>query len=147
MIEQKPYSGKELDSQESPEKQDIYISVQEMLKTKGWPYSPEAQKAIEEAGSTYAEDLILEAAKLARREQAQQISTGHIDEAKQRILSIDRRNHLKRFSIGVGGAIFGVSSSPFLALLGSSPPSTKIIIAGAVGLVIGIALLMFGAHN
>ena len=92
--------------------------LQRMLKTNGPPISPEAQIIIEDAATGYAEDLVLEAARLARRENLQQIGTAHVKEAQKRLLSIDRRNWTKRLCGSTGGGASGYRSCTIHLALG-----------------------------
>ncbi|MGR0480276.1 MAG: hypothetical protein ACTFAL_02410 [Candidatus Electronema sp. V4] len=75
-----------------------YDVVKEMLGTKGTPYSPEAETKIEDFSADYGEQLVLEAARLASREGLQQISTGHVDDAKRRLRSIELNEETGRKS-------------------------------------------------
>lgn len=127
--------------------EDIDVQVKRMLKTDGTPFSPEARIQIENLATDYAEGLVLEAARLARRESLQQISTAHVEEAKKRLLSIDRRNWMKRFTGSIGGALLGIGSAPFISLWTGTSTPTTLVIAGGLCLVFGSVLLMFGVRE
>ena len=121
--------------------------LQRMLKTNGPPISPEAQIIIEDAATGYAEDLVLEAARLARRENLQQIGTAHVKEAQKRLLSIDRRNWTKRLCGSTGGVLLGIGAAPFISLWAGTATPVSLVVAGGICLVLGSFLLMFGVRE
>jgi hypothetical protein len=124
------------------------VEIQKTLRTEGEPYSPEAKRKIEDFSEAYAAELVWEAARLASREGVQQIGTVHVEEAKRRLLSIDKRNLIKRFSGNAGGVFVGIGASPFISLLSGTPsPAPLIIVGGGILLVIGAGLLVFSLVN
>jgi hypothetical protein len=123
--------------------------IQKTLRTQGEPYSPEAKRKIEDFSEAYAAELIWEAARLASREGVQQIGTVHVEEAKRRLLSIDKRNLIKRLSGNLGGILVGIGTAPLLSLWnGSSPaPTPQMLMIGGVLLATGAGLLVFSLVN
>lgn len=123
-----------------------YAVIQKILRTKGIPYSPEAETNIQDFSVDYGEQLVLEAARLASREGLQQISTGHVDDAKKRLRSVERRNWKKKLCGQVGGASLGLGLSTLAPCFASSSSiSISTVIICVVSFFIGGVLLMLDA--
>jgi hypothetical protein len=125
---------------------EYYAVIQKMLRTEGHPYSPEAGTNIQDLSVDYGKQLVLEAARLASREGLQQISTGHVDDARKRLRSIERRNWKKKLCGQVGGGFLGLGLSTLApCFVNISQISIYTLIIGVVSLFIGTMLLMFDA--
>jgi hypothetical protein len=123
-----------------------YNVVKTMLGTEGEPYSPAAKTKIEDFSADYGVQLVLEAARIAKRDSIQQISPTHVEEAKKRLRSIERRNWKKKLCGQVGGASLGLGLStlaPFF--VNSSQISISTVIICVVSFLIGTVLLMLDA--
>lgn len=122
----------------------VYDVVKKMLGTKGEPYSPEAEVKIQDFSADYGEQLVLEAARLASREGAQQISTTCVDKAKERLRSIERRNWKKKLCGQSGGVLLGVGLSTLVPISSNiSQASTLTLTICVASSLIGTALLMY----
>ena len=120
--------------------------VRTLLRTEGDPYSPEARVTINGCFTEYAEQLVLEATHLAKRDSLQQISPVHVEEAKKRLRSIERRNWKKKLCGQSSGVLLGVGLSTLVPILSNiSQASTLILTIGVVSSIIGTAFLMYDA--
>ena len=122
---------------------ELIDRIKKTLKTRGNPFSPEAETMIEKVSGDYAKSLIFEALTLASRVDSQQIGTTHVEEAKKRLLSIDKRGLKERFSGSFGGVFLGIGSSPFLNMWSGITIPTSMVIGGAFFLALGTGLLVF----
>lgn len=120
------------------------VEIRSLLKTTGDLYSPEAQQEIENVGADYAFALTREAARIAAQSGVQTIATVHVSEAKRRLLLSGRRDWKKNLANTLGGTLFGLGASPFVALGSGAQTSNALVITAAVLLVIGTLLVMFG---
>jgi hypothetical protein len=120
--------------------------VRTLLGTEGDPYSPEARVTINEYFTEYAEQLVYEATHLAKRDSLQQISPVHVEEAKKRLRSIERRNWKKKLCGQVGGASLGLGLSTLApCFVNSSSISISTVLICVISFFVGAALLMMDA--
>lgn len=116
--------------------------------TKGKPYSPEAEAKLEYFSVAYGKELVVEAERVARWEDVDQISCIHVEEAKRRLRSIERRNWKKKLCGQVGGVSFGFGLSTLAPLLSNGPQlSNRTLIIGIVALLAGAVLLVLDAKT
>ena len=122
----------------------LYDVVKRMLHTEGEPYSPEADTKIKAFSADYREQLVLEAAQVAERDDVQQISCIHVEEAKKRLRSIERRNRTKKLCGHLSGVLLGVGLSTLVPVLSNiSQASTLILTIGILSSIIGTVFLMY----
>ncbi|MCI5139237.1 MAG: hypothetical protein D3922_12660 [Candidatus Electrothrix sp. AR1] len=120
--------------------------VRTLLGTEGDPYSPEAEATIKDFFSDYSVELVLEAARLAKRDSVQQISSVHVEEAKKRLRSIERRNWKKKLYGQSSGVLLGVGLSTLVPILSNiSQTSILTLTICVVSSLVGTALLMYDA--
>ena len=123
-----------------------YDVVKTMLATEGEPYSPEAKTKIEDFSADYGVELVLEAARVAERDGVQQISCIHVEAAKNRLRSIERRNWKKKLYGPVGGGFLGIGLPILISFFSNaSQVSPTSAITCALSLLVGTALLMLDA--
>ena len=123
-----------------------YDVVKTMLATEGEPYSPEAKIKIEDFSADYGVELVLEAARVAERDGVQQISCIHVEEAKKRLRSIERRNLKKKLCGHLSGVLLGVGLSILFPILSNiSQASILLLTIGVVSSLAGTAFLMYDA--
>lgn len=121
-----------------------YDVVKTMLGTEGEPYSPEAKTKIEDFSADYGVELVLEAARVAERDGVQQISCIHVEEAKKRLRSIERRNWKKKLYGQSSGVLLGVGLSTLVPIFSNiSQASILTLTIGIVSSLVGIAFLMY----
>jgi hypothetical protein len=114
--------------------------------TKGKPYSPAAEAKLEYFSVAYGKELVVEAERVAKWEDVDQISCIHVEEAKRRLRSIERRNWKKKLYGQVGGVSFGFGVSTLAPLLSNGPQlSNRTLIIGIVALLAGAVLLVLDA--
>ena len=114
--------------------------------TKGKPYSPEAEAKLEYFSVAYGKELVVEAERVAKWEDVDQISCIHVKEAKRRLRSIERRNWKKKLCGPVGGAFLGLGLTMFVQFfLDSSLISICTISICVVSCIGGAVLLMYDA--
>jgi hypothetical protein len=120
--------------------------VRALLETEGDPYSPEAKARTRDFFTDYSVELLLEAARLAKRDSVQQVSSVHVEEAKKRLRSVERRNWKKKLCGQVGGASLGLGLSTLApCFVNSSQISISTVIICVVSFLIGTVLLMLDA--
>jgi len=120
--------------------------VKKKTVTKGKPYSPAAEKKLEDFSVAYGKELVVEAERVARWEEVDQISRIHVEEAKRRLRSIERRNWQKKLCGQVGGASLGLGLSTLApCFVNSSQISISTVIICVVSFFAGGVLLMLDA--
>ncbi len=120
--------------------------VRTLLETEGDPYSPEAKARIRDFFTDYSVELLLEAARLAKRDSVQQVSSVHVEEARKRLRSVERRDWKKKLCGQVGGASLGLGLSTLApCFVNSSQLSISTVIICVVSFLVGTVLLMLDA--
>lgn len=114
--------------------------------TKGKPYSLEAEAKLEYFSVAYGKELVVEAERIAKWDDADQINCKHVEEAKRRLRSVERRNWKKKLCGQVGGASLGLGLSTLApCFVSSTPISISTVIICVVSFLVGAVLLMLDA--
>lgn len=100
------------------------------------PFSPQAFHVLKLKVSAYVRSLITESAKISRRRRADVVSTAHVEQASDYLVSSSSHRWLRHIGT-VGGILLGASLSNFLSMTTASQYSGTGVIVSAVLAVVG----------
>jgi hypothetical protein len=104
-------------------KKSIDDAEQELSTLAESPFSPAAFETVKEKITQYIADLIFESAKIAKRHSADTVSSSHVEQASNNLVSSSSKKLYRHFGT-IGGILLGAGVSNILAMTTSNQFST-----------------------